>query len=260
MHGRLPAALRVAALTRAEVVRALERGGFVAAGEEADELLEAAAGDAERLAAMLARRLDGEPLAWIVGWTWFCGLRLRVDPGVYVPRPWTELVAQRALARMPAGGVAVDLCTGCGALGAVLAERASRVLGVDLDPRAVACAVRNGIEGVEGDLFGGVPAELRGRVDVVCGVVPYVPSGDLGFLQRDTFRFEDRLAYDGGEAGLGLLRRAVEGARDWLRPGGALVLELGGSQAGALDLAGYADVQVIADEDGDVRGVEATLA
>ena len=188
----------------------------------------------------------------------FCGLTLRVDPGVYVPRPHSELIARRAAELLPAGGVAVDLCCGCGAVARAL--RGARVVGVDLDPRAVACARANGVEAHRGDLFGGVPGELAGRVDVVVAVTPYVPDDELDLLQRDTFVFEDELAYAGGEGGLDVLRRVVGEAPRWLRPGGAIVLELGGAaQAGAvgaaLERAGFAGVVVLRDEDGDERGI-----
>jgi release factor glutamine methyltransferase len=182
-----------------------------------------------------------------------------VHPGVYVPRWQTELLARRALARLPADGVAVDLCTGSGALARVLRDRPARVLATDVDPRAVACARANGVDARLGDLF--APLSLApASVDLVAGVVPYVPTGELSLLQRDTFTFETPLAYDGGPDGCAFLRRAIAGAAAVLRPGGALLLELGGDQAALLadDLAAFADVVVLRDEDGDVRGVEAT--
>jgi release factor glutamine methyltransferase len=205
-------------------------------------------------------------LAWITGQVEFGGLAVRVRPGVYVPRWQTELLAERATARLPADGVAVDLCTGSGALAAALAASrpGARVLATDLDAAAVACARDNGVEALQGDLFAPLPETLRGTVDVVAGVVPYVPTSELGLLQRDTFTFETPLAYDGGADGCAVLRRVVAQAPAWLRRGGALVLELGGDEAGLLagDLAatGFGDVRVLRDEDGDVRGVEATLA
>lgn len=237
----------------------------MAAGEEAEELRAAAAGDAGRLDALVARRMTGEPLAWIVGGIELCGVWIAVAPGVYVPRWHTELLARRAVERLPDGGVAIDLCTGCGALARVLAERrpAARVVASDVDEHAVACARANGVEAYRGDLFARIPAELRGRADLVVAVVPYVPTGELGLLHRDTLAFESAVPYDGGPDGLDLLRRVVAEAPAWLRPGGALLLELGGEQAGALapDLAaaGYAGVRVIRDEEGDPRGIEATL-
>jgi len=244
----------------------LAAGGFVAAEEEAGELLARAAGDADALEALVARRLTGEPLEWIVGSATFCGIAIRVDPGVYVPRRQSEPLARRAARRLPPDGVAIDLCTGSGAIARVLAARrpGARVVASDVDEGAVACARANGVEAYRGELFAPLPPELAGRVDVVAGVVPYVPTPDLGLLQRDTFAFETTLSYDGGEDGTAILRAVLAGAPRFLRRGGALLLELGGDQATALapDLArlGYADVTPLVDEDGDVRGVEATLA
>jgi release factor glutamine methyltransferase len=211
------------------------------------------------------RRLTGEPLAWITGRVSFCGLELRVEPGVYVPRWQTEALAERAAERLPPTGVAVDLCTGSGALARVLADRrpGARVMATDVDERAVACARANGVAAYRGDLFDPLPVGVRGQVDVVVGVVPYVPTPALPLLQRDTLAFESPRSYDGGPDGARLLRGAVAGAADFLRDGGALLLELGGGQADLLtgDLAGhgFVGVSVLVDEDGDVRGVEATL-
>lgn len=243
-----------------EVEQRLAAAGFVAAGEEADELLAAADGDERRLAAMLDRRLTGEPLAWITGTTTFCGLTVDVHPGVYVPRWMTELVAERAAERLPADGAAVDLCTGSGAVAKVLAARRprARVVATDVDPRAVACARANGVDAREGDLLAPV---LHERFDVVTGVVPYVPTPDLPYLQRDTLTFESTLSYDGGEDGLALLRRAAAEAAVVLAPGGALVLELGGRQADLLAPgleSAFDAIAVLTDDDGDVRGIEAT--
>jgi release factor glutamine methyltransferase len=244
----------------------LADAGFVAAREEAGELLARAAGDVELLDALVARRLTGEPLAWITGSVSFCGLQIRVDRGVYVPRWQSEPLARQAVERLPARGTAIDLCTGAGALARTLmANRpGARVVASDLDERAVACARANGVEVYRGDLFAPLPRTLQGRVDVVVGVVPYVPTPDLPLLQRDTLAFEAPLSYDGGHDGTEILRRVLTDAPRFLRRGGALLLELGGRQADALgdDLArlGYGEVNVLHDEDGDVRGIEATLA
>jgi release factor glutamine methyltransferase len=253
------------AIDRAALTERLADAGFVAAAEEADELLAAAGPGGARLDAMLARRLTGEPLAWITGSTTFCGLTIRVDPGVYVPRWQSELLAARAVKRLPPRGVAVDLCTGAGAIARTLMARrpGARVIATDLDQRAVACANANGVDARTGDLFAPLPQNFRGRVDVVVGVVPYVPTPELRLLQRDTLAFESALAYDGGDDGTDLLRRAVAEAPAFLVPGGTLLLELGARQPDTLadDLArlGYAGVEVLVDEDGDIRGIEATL-
>lgn len=236
----------------------------MAAEEEAEALTAAAAGDRARLEELVARRLTGEPLAWIVGHTVFAGHRITVDPGVYVPRPHTEeVVVARAVHHLPADGVAVDACTGSGALALALsrARPGARVVGTDVDPAAVACARANGVDALLGDLLAPVPADLAGRVDVVVAVVPYVPTPALSLLQRDTFRFESALAYDGGSDGARLLRRLAADARAVLRAGGHLVAELGGDQAGMIqaELAtlGYLDPTVLTDDEGAPRAVEA---
>jgi release factor glutamine methyltransferase len=253
-------------VTRAALVELLTGNGFVAAEEEAGELLARAGDDAELLAALVARRLTGEPLAWITQSTSFCGIDVHIDPGVYVPRWHTEQLALRAIERLPADGTAVDICTGSGAIAKALTVKrpGARVIATDIDERAVACAIANGVDARLGDLLSALPDSLEGQVDVVVSVVPYVPTGELALLQRDTFAFETALAYDGGADGGDVLRRVVAGAGRFLRAGGALILELGGDEPALLrdDLArlGYRDVAVLTDEDGDVRGIEATLA
>jgi release factor glutamine methyltransferase len=239
--------------------------GFIAADDEAAQLLGYASGNRALLDAAVRRRLTGEPLAWIIGKVSFCGVDVRVDREVYVPRWLTEPLAQRAVERLPEHGTAVDVCTGTGAIAAVLrAQRPhARIAATDVDPRAAACAASNGVEVYLGDLFAPLPAGLEGRVDVVVGVVPYVPTSELAILQRDTFTFERPLAYDGGADGADILRRVLVDARRFLKRGGSMLLEVGGDQADLLesDLVrlGYVDVRILADEDGDVRGIEATV-
>jgi release factor glutamine methyltransferase len=248
-----------------ELTALLARAGFVAAGEEAPELLARAAGDADLLDSLVRRRLTGEPLAWVTGSVRFCGIEIQVDPGVYVPRWQSEPLVCRALARLPNNGTAIDLCTGTGAAAKtlMLGRPGAKVVASDIDPRAAACATANGVEVYLGDLFAPLPATLQERADVVVGIVPYVPTSELALLQRDTFTFESRLSYDGGRDGTDLLRRILRDGRRFLRHGGALLIELGGEQADVLadDLAQlrYTDVEVLLDEAGDVRGIEATL-
>jgi release factor glutamine methyltransferase len=247
------------------ITAVLAAAGFLAAEEEAGELMARAAGDGPLLDAIVARRLTGEPLAWITGTTSFCDLAIRVDPGVYVPRWQSEPLARRAAERLPASGVAIDLCTGSGAIAATLTHLrpGARVVASDIDACAVACALSNGVEAYRGDLFAPLPAGLEGQVDVVVGVVPYVPTPELPLLQRDTFTFESTLAYDGGRDGTDILRRVMSDSRRFLHSGGALLVEVGGVQHESLgtDLSelGYSAVGLLVDEDGDVRGVEATL-
>jgi release factor glutamine methyltransferase len=236
----------------------------VAADEEARELVASTGGDTDSLHARADRRLTGEPLAWITGTVAFGDRRVVVHPGVYVPR-WQSLeLAWRAAARLPEDGIALDLCTGSGAIGTTMlsARPAAQILATDADERAVVCARANGVDARRGDLFDPVPPSFRGATDVVVAVVPYVPSTELRLLPRDTLDFEDADHYDGGRDGADVLRRVVTEAPAFLRPGGALLLELGGDQDGLLrpllDERGYRGVETWCDEDGDVRGVEAT--
>jgi len=248
-------------IERAAVTERLEAAGCVAAGEEAAELV-AAAPDAATLESWVRRRERGEPLAWITGTLWFCGRPVRVDPGVYVPRYQTEELAVRAAARLRPGGRAVDLCTGAGAVAAHLVAEVpgAVVVGVDLDPRAATCARRNRVPVVVGDVEG--PPLRSGAFDLVTAVAPYVPTGALPFLPVDVQRYEPRLALDGGADGLDLVRQVVAAAGRLLRPGGLLLVEVGGDQdtalAPALAAAGFwPGEEAWHDEDGDLRGVAA---
>src|SRR5918999_5389638 len=188
---------------RIRVLLALAEGGCVAPGAEADALLRASSEGVGPIEELLARRLSGEPLAWITGSVRFCGVRVRVDPGVFVPRPHTQALARRAVSLLPAAGIAVDLCTGTGAVAAVLGSARPRaaVVATDVDPLAVACARRNGVRALVGDLDEPLPPSLRGSVDVMTAVVPYVPTEELHLLPRDVFANEPRRALDGGPRG-----------------------------------------------------------
>jgi release factor glutamine methyltransferase len=238
----------------------------VAADDEAALLVRRAGGDPALLDALVARRLTGEPLAWICGSTTFCGVEVRVDPGVYVPRSHSEPLARQAAARLPEGGTVLDVCCGSGAIALAVARArpGARVVATDVDERAVACARANGVEVYAGDLFDPVPQELVGHLDVVVGVVPYVPTSALGLLQRDTFAFESAGPYDGGPDGGAILRRVAAEARPVLVEGGTLLLELGGDQFGPLaehlEALGYRVATPMVDDEGDVRGIEATWA
>jgi release factor glutamine methyltransferase len=240
----------------------LEEAGFVAAREDAEDLTAAAGGDQAVLRELVERRLTGEPLAWITGSVVFCEIDVRVDPGVYVPRWHTEPLARRAVAYLRADGIAVDVCTGSGAVAKVLmaARPAARVVATDIDAAAVACATANGVDAYHGDLFGPLPDDLRGRVNVIVAVVPYVPTAALTLLPSDTFRFERELPYDGGDDGLAVLRRVVAGAPAFLRPGGRLLVEIGGDEAepliAVLRACGFGAIEILRDEEDDVRGVD----
>ncbi|MEI7859646.1 MAG: HemK/PrmC family methyltransferase [Acidimicrobiales bacterium] len=236
----------------------------MAADEEAAELVSAAS-DRHHLEGMVARRMTGEPLAWITGSTQFCGLEVTVRPGVYVPRWQSETLARTAANLLPSDGVAVDLCTGSGAVALLLqtTRPEAQVVATDLDPPSVACARENGVDALLGDLGDALPPSLAGQVDVMTGVLPYVPTDGLHHLPRDIVDFEPRGALDGGSDGLDLIRRAIASSVRWIRPGGWLLLEVGGDQFEAVEqlfgAAGFEAIEVLSDGDGDPRAVSGRL-
>ncbi|MEU6390924.1 putative protein N(5)-glutamine methyltransferase [Streptomyces sp. NPDC046939] len=251
-----PPVAPLSATDPAPVVAALRRAGCVFAEDEARVLLDSAR-DVAELTAMVERRAAGLPLEHVVGWAEFCGLRVGVDPGVFVPRRRTEFLARQALAHTPPGAVVVDLCCGSGAVAAVLAgRRPARLHAADLDPAAVRCAERNiaPLGGVvhEGDLYAPLPADLAGRVDVLVANGPYVPTGDVPLLPPEARDHERRMALDGGADGLDVLRRVAAGAPRWLAPGGHLFVETSERQAAAARAAVRAAglrPRVVRDED-----------
>jgi len=218
-------------LSRSAVVARLRSAGCVFAEDEAEVLISAAATPAE-LAAMVDRRASGLPLEQVVGWADFCGLRIAVDPGVFVPRRRTEFLVRQAVALASPRGVIVDLCCGSGAVGAALAAALdpAELYATDIDPAAVRCARRNlaaaGGHVYAGDLFEPLPAALHGRVGILAANVPYVPTGEVALLPAEARLHEPRVALDGGGDGLDVLRRVAAQAPLWLAPGGSLLVEI----------------------------------
>jgi release factor glutamine methyltransferase len=223
--------------SRAYVVARLRAAGCVFAEDEADLLIDAAQAPGE-LAAMLERRVAGLPLELVLGWAEFCGQRIAVDPGVFVPRRRTELLARQAASLVADGPstVVVDMCCGSGAVGAVLVAATDRpeLHAVDVDPAAVECARRNIADAgrvYQGDLFEPLPASLRGRVDVLVANAPYVPSDEIAMMPPEARVHEPRVALDGGSDGLDIVRRVIAAAPAWLAPGGHLLVETSERQA-----------------------------
>lgn len=223
-----------------DITARLRDAGCVFAEEEARVLTEAAR-DAGELDAMVRRRVEGLPLEQVVGWAEFCGLRILTEPGVFVPRRRSEFLVQTAVSLSEAEHpLIVDVCCGTGALGLAVAAKleAAAPHAADVDPAAVACARRNvepaGGHVYEGDLFAPLPETLKGRVTTLLCNAPYVPTGDIAFLPAEAREHEHRVALDGGDDGLGILRRAASEAAGWLAPGGHLLVETSERQAGAM--------------------------
>lgn len=217
----------------------LRAAGCVFAEEEAALLAEAAASPGQ-LDAMVRQRAGGLPLEHLLGWAEFCGARMVVEPGVFVPRRRTEFLVREAarfaegLSRPP---VVVDLCCGSGAIGAALSDALAvgELYAADVDPIAVLCARRNieprGGHVFQGDLFDPLPRGLMGRVDVLLVNAPYVPTGAISMMPPEARLHEPMAALDGGPDGLDVQRRVVQDSAEWLAPGAALFVETSPGQA-----------------------------
>jgi release factor glutamine methyltransferase len=231
---------------------------------------------------LVARRVDREPLQVIIGRTWFRELELVCEPGVFVPRPETEVVTGLAIDAARAAGpspLVVEPCTGTGAIALSVAVEVpgARVIATDVDPAAVALARRN-LEGVragtagpalvarevtvlEGDLLAPVAPELRGQVDVLVANPPYLPASDRGTWAPEVADHDPDRALVGGPDGHEVVDTLLAAARDWLRPGGTVVLEIddrrGDDAAAAADRAGLTAVRIEPDLTGRPRAVVA---
>lgn len=246
------------------LVARLRAAGCVFAEDEAALLMEAAPGADER-ESLVARRIAGEPLEHLLGWAAFRGLRIAVEPGTFVPRVRTELLADEALRAIAglAHPVVVELCSGVAPVAtAVAVERPdAEVHAADLDPNEVRVAARN-LEGIgrvhRGDLFEALPSALTGRVDVLVANAPYVPADEIAFMPSEARDHEPLLALDGGSDGLDLHRRIAAGAPEWLAPTGVLIIETSEEQAertaDAMRAAGL-EPRVVRDEDRDATAV-----
>jgi release factor glutamine methyltransferase len=206
-----------------------------------------------------ARRARGEPIAYLLGQKEFYGLPLTVNPSVLIPRPETELLVERALARRPSS--ILDLGTGSGAIALAIKRHlpAARVVAVEVDLSALLVAKRNAAKlGLEVDFrhgrwFEPVAGE---RFDVVVSNPPYVAKGDAHLSQGD-LRFEPKSALVSGPDGLDALREITRGAPAHLNPGGWLLVEHGFGQDKAvrelLQEAGLSEIMTWPDLAGIAR-------
>lgn len=192
---------------------------------------------ARKAQAWFARRRSGEPVSYITGRREFYGLALRVTPDVLIPRPETEQLVDLALERVPLGSSAcvLELGTGSGAIAVALASSRPewRISATDVSEKALDVARSNAQEHVveidfaRSDWFESIGPD---PFDLIVSNSPYVVAGDP-HLERGDVRFEPRVALLGGGDGLACIRRIAAGARQYLRPGGSLLLEHGYDQA-----------------------------
>jgi release factor glutamine methyltransferase len=208
---------------------------------------------------LVKRRTTGEPMAFILGWVEFMDFRLHLKPGAFVPRLTTEFLAQQAIRRLRRrkSPVHVDVATGIGPVPIATARAVPQaaVYGLDISRKALhqakANASRLGLRNVtflRSDMFSALPKRLRGAVDVITIHPPYVPRGELSDLPVEIREFEPRHTLtDQSRDGLGLVRAVVDGGREWLRPGGWLLIEIVAAEfrriAPMMRQAGYSDVR-----------------
>lgn len=235
-------------LRRAEIENASMEARWIveqATGTTGSEIVEVLAAPAtvrtvQHLDQMVARRTAGEPIQYVLGSWSFRSLDLMVDRRVLIPRPETEIVAGLAIAEIDrlhpdGGGVVIDLGTGSGAIGlSIAAERAvERALLTDASTDALSVARANlaglgmagrAVEISHGSWFDAVPDSLAGQIDVIVSNPPYVPTGDE--LPSAVLDWEPQSALLAGSDGLADLRIIVSESARWLRPEGALVLEM----------------------------------
>lgn len=221
---------------------------------------------AGELEATLRRREAREPLQLIVGQVGFRYVDLEVRPGVFIPRPETEVLAGLAVERTPDGGVVVEPCTGTGAIACAVATEArpSAVVATDISADAVALARANaertgaGVTVMQGDLLDPVPSRLRGAVDVLVCNPPYIAAGETDAWEPEV-RWDPPAALVSGSTGDEVADRLIRDAGHWLRPGGWLLLEVDAARAHAtaarLRDTGFGAVAVTADLAGRERFV-----
>jgi release factor glutamine methyltransferase len=196
------------------------------------------ADEAQRLSALFQRRIDGEPIAYIIGEREFFGLMLYTTPDVLIPRPETELLVELALDRLRPGGSALDLGTGSGAIAIALAHTRSdaAICALDASAAAIAVAQRNAVRHrtnvrfLCSDWYAALALE---QFDVIVANPPYIVAGDAHLCEGD-LRFEPVDALTDHADGLSALRTIIEGAPHHLAPGGAILLEHGYDQASAV--------------------------
>lgn len=222
-----------------DTVAFLRAAGCVWAEEEARILTEAAH-SSDELRAFLDRRAGGEPLEYIVGWAEYCGLRIPLCSGVFVPRRRSEFLAECAIDIVSATATrgsgsrtvrVLDMCCGSGAIGLAVAIGSSDVelLAADDSPVAVECARENlaRVNGrvYHGDLFAALPRAEIHRLDLVVANAPYVPTSEIKRLPAEARLYEPQSTLDGGPDGTSVQKRILESAALWLRAPGVVLIE-----------------------------------
>jgi len=225
--------------------------------------------DARRYRRIIQRRLSGVPLAYIVGRKEFWSLSLRIQRGILIPRPETELLVEKTL-ELAAGGkvTIVDIGTGSGNIAVALAKElpAARIVATDVSAKALRVAGLNaqdhGLENVafvRGSLFSALGGlGLEGRCDFIVCNPPYISAADWDLLPREVRDHEPRRAFLGGRTGLDFIRRLIKGSPAYLKPRAHLLFEVGYGQAEkALSLFDWRWVET--ESFADLRGISRVI-
>lgn len=216
-----------------------------------DGEMQAATEQEERFREMLERRMNHEPVQYITGEQEFCGLSFCVQPGVLIPRPETELLAE-AVFTDAKGKRVLDMCTGSGCIAVTVAKLGGPAFTAasDYSTEALAVAKENAkrldadVTFFQGDLF----ENVEGAYDIIVSNPPYIKSKVIEELMPEVKEFEPRMALDGTEDGLLFYRRITAEAKRYLKPGGRLMFEIGHDQGetvpGILSAEGYDSIEV----------------
>lgn len=240
-----------------QLTAALRAVGCVFAEDEAAFIRRVLGDDDAAHARVVAARGAGVPLEHALGEAEYDGLRLLIEPGVFVPRPRTQLLLEAAVAIAPRAAIVVDLGTGCGALAAALAHRlpAAEVMGTELDPVAASVAAVNGLRHRfrvgHGSWWEPLPQQWKGRVELAVGYLPHVPDVALQRISGDHRRHEPTGTVAGGADGLDPLRSVQVGAATWLAPHGQLLVLVQEEQLATVQRE-WSGWQVLATDDGDL--------
>jgi release factor glutamine methyltransferase len=274
----------------AEARRLLEQAGIDSAGQEAFWIVEhvlclsahRVVADRDRLLThaelaaargLVGRRVNREPLQYILGTQEFCGLEFDVNPAVLIPRPETELLVEYVAQRIPVERQAtiVDVCTGSGCIAVAIARLRprARLIATDLSNASLNVARHNAarhavgehITWLEGNLLGPLAGQkLESCIDVIVSNPPYIAEADWATLQPEVRLFEPRDALVAGPQGTELHERLLQEAGQDLSPSGVLIMEIGAGQARAMrrivdQMSGYRFHKLVYDEAGLERVV-----
>lgn len=233
--------------------------------EDLGQDLEPPADVRQRYLSLIARRAAGEPFPFLTGHIVFWDLDLKVWPGAFVPRPSSELTVEWAIGHLEkrAAPVVVDVCTGAGPIAIAIAHEIpeARCWGLDISEEGLDQGRLNSerlrianTTFAMSDLYEALPGELRGKVDLITGHVPYVHPDELADLPSEVRDYEpEYMLSDASDDGLGLMRRAVEESVDWLAPDGWLLLEMAEDLSWEVEQmlkeAGFVETGVVSDDD-----------